>query len=688
VIIIFNQNPSTAAAGSDQLTLCGLTSTSLSANTPTVGTGSWTVVSGLGGSFVSATNPTTTFNGLAGNSYTLQWTISNTPCTTSFDDVNIIFNQDPTTSAAGSDQLAFCGLTSTSLSANTPAVGTGSWTVVSGLGGSFVSATNPTTSFNGIAGNSYTLQWSISNAPCTASSDDVSIAFNQNPSTSAAGSDQLTLCGLTSTSLSANTPVVGNGSWTVVSGLGGSFVSATNPTTTFNGIAGNSYTLQWTISNAPCTASSDDVSIAFNQNPSASAAGSDQLTLCGLTSTSLSANTSAVGTGSWTVISGLGGSFISAINPTTTFNGIAGNSYTLQWIISNPPCIASFDDVIIIFNQNPSTASAGTDQSTCFSSVILTANVANIGSGSWSVVSGIGGNFIDTFDPNSTFAGLAGNSYTLAWTISNPPCLASSDQVTVHFNESPTIAKVGANESVCGRSVTLIANTPVIGTGAWSRISGGGDLTAVNSPTTSVNNLTTGLNEFVWKISTLNCPASADTIGVLSDESPSQAFAGNNLATALDKINLDAETPLVGIGKWSLLSGQGIFDDAFNPKTGFTFVSNGQSNLLWTVSNGVCPAVSDTLLVNKQGLLVPEIITPNNDGNNDYFYLPQADYFNDIKLEVYNRWGSLEYSNSSYKNEFNGKNSKGVDLADDTYFILLSIPGQNVHSGYLIIKRR
>ena len=519
-------------------------------------------------------------------------------------------------------------------------------------------------------------------------SNVISVTVVPVPTSAASGPDQLNLCGVTNTSLSANTPVVGTGSWVVISGNGGSFTSATNPTTTFNGLAGNSYTLQWTISNAPCAASFDDVRIVFNQLPSTSAAGPDQPNLCGVTSTPLSANIPAIGTGSWTVISGSGGSFVSATNPTTTFNGLAGNSYTLQWVISNTPCTASFDDVRVVFNQNPSTANAGVDQSTCASSIILSANVASIGTGSWAIVSGVGGTFLNVLDPASSFNGLSGTSYTLAWTISNASCIPSFDEVAVVFYEPPTLAKLGADEIVCGNTITLVANSPVIGTGTWSRISGAGDLIAINSPTTLVTNLNYGLNEFVWKISTTNCPASADTIGVLGDEVPSQAIAGNDLETALDRINLDAETPLVGIGKWSLLSGPGIFDDEFNPKTGFTFVSNGQSSLLWTVSNGVCKPFSDTIVVNKLGFLVPEIITPNNDGNNDYFYLLQADYFSDIKLDVYNRWGSLEYSNSNYKNEFNGKNSKGVDLADDTYFILLSIPGQNVYTGYLIIKRR
>ncbi len=90
--------PTTADAGSDQ-SLCGATQATLAANTPTIGTGQWSIVSGLGGSVVSPTVPNSLFNGINGNSYTLRWTITNGGCT-STDDVNISFPLLPEKPAA------------------------------------------------------------------------------------------------------------------------------------------------------------------------------------------------------------------------------------------------------------------------------------------------------------------------------------------------------------------------------------------------------------------------------------------------------------------------------------------------------------------------------------------------------------------------------------------------------------
>ena len=169
-----------------------------------------------------------------------------------------------------------CGVTTATLAANTPAVGTGAWTITSGAGGTVTTPTSPTSTFTGVAGTAYTLTWTISNAPCTPSTDDVSITFNQTPTVANAGPDQTALCGVTTATLAANTPAVGTGAWTITSGAGGTVTTPTSPTSTFTGVAGTAYTLTWTITNAPCTPSTDDVSITFNQTPTVANAGPDQ----------------------------------------------------------------------------------------------------------------------------------------------------------------------------------------------------------------------------------------------------------------------------------------------------------------------------------------------------------------------------------------------------------------------------
>jgi uncharacterized protein (TIGR02145 family) len=84
-------------------------------------------------------------------------------------------NSQPTQSNAGPDQLNIIG-TAATLQGNTPALGTGSWSIISGTGGNIASPSNPTSIFTGLSGNSYTLRWTISTS-CISSSDNVVISF-------------------------------------------------------------------------------------------------------------------------------------------------------------------------------------------------------------------------------------------------------------------------------------------------------------------------------------------------------------------------------------------------------------------------------------------------------------------------------------------------------------------------------
>ena len=84
----------------------------------------------------------------------------------------------PSQADAGPDQLNVEG-TSVTLAGNTPASGTGNWSVFSGAGGSFADAANPTTNFSGLSGISYDLVWTITTV-CGSTTDTVVISFDAN----------------------------------------------------------------------------------------------------------------------------------------------------------------------------------------------------------------------------------------------------------------------------------------------------------------------------------------------------------------------------------------------------------------------------------------------------------------------------------------------------------------------------
>ncbi|MEN8203470.1 MAG: DUF2341 domain-containing protein, partial [Bacteroidota bacterium] len=126
---ILEDNPPTAVAGDDQ-DICGVQVATLAGNEPTIGTGTWTKVSGPGNvTFADENVYNTTATVDAYGTYELRWTIVNGTCS-SQDEVIIGYAEG---AVAGGDQ-DICGVQVATLAGNEPTIGTGTWTKVSGPG--------------------------------------------------------------------------------------------------------------------------------------------------------------------------------------------------------------------------------------------------------------------------------------------------------------------------------------------------------------------------------------------------------------------------------------------------------------------------------------------------------------------------------------------------------------------------
>ena len=82
----------------------------------------------------------------------------------------------------------------------------------------------------------------------------------------------------------------------------------------------------------------------------------------------------------------------------------------------------------------------------------------------------------------------------------------------------------------------------------------------------------------------------------------------------------------------------------------------------------------DTLVIPVnvvEGLIVPNVFTPNNDGWNDVFDV-RTSAVGPFKLEIYNRWGNVVFENSSPLISWDGTTSAGVEASSGTYFYVIS----------------
>jgi hypothetical protein len=129
------------------------------------------------GTSIGTGNPLVIASPTATTTYYARWenTCGNSTCAT----VQVSVIQPPTPATVGGPQVIFKYETTSGLGGNTPTVGTGAWSVVSGGTGTFnPNNTTPNATFTHSSGaGPIVLRWTISNPPCTASSADVTITL-------------------------------------------------------------------------------------------------------------------------------------------------------------------------------------------------------------------------------------------------------------------------------------------------------------------------------------------------------------------------------------------------------------------------------------------------------------------------------------------------------------------------------
>ena len=82
-------------------------------------------------------------------------------------------------------------------------------------------------------------------------------------------------------------------------------------------------------------------------------------------------------------------------------------------------------------------------------------------------------------------------------------------------------------------------------------------------------------------------------------------------------------------------------------------------------------------------LKVYELITPNGDGKNDFFYVNGIHIYPQNELMIVNKWGDVMYKASNYTNTWDGG-----DLPDGSYFYVLRLLSENkILSGGLTLAR-
>jgi PKD repeat protein len=577
-VIVTKNAGVTAFAGNDK-SVCSSTFT-LQANQPIVGQGYW---SGAVGGNVKITNSQLYNSQITGLqpeiAQVLRWTIAGT-CSGELasDDVRIIYKQ-PSTASAYSNKTFTCLGSDVVLTAQSPTIGTGSWSTIKG-NGTFNNPNGLVTGVSGLSLGENIFRWTVYYFGCTSSID---ITIYNDMVTANAGPDKI-VC-KPEAALEATPILQGVGRWSSTGNLILFDKPESNNSNVKNLIKGANF-LVWTVTKGNCSAM-DEVKILNDQV--ITYAGSDQK-IC-TDATVLDAKLPLTAEyGTWSGVGSI--QFDNRQKNNTPIKSIPIGKNTLIWSVSNQNC--SIKDTVVIINNSVKAEVAQQSQTVCSPEARISAKAPSQGIGQWSkdntITSAIISNPIDL---QTYTTGLSQGINRFIWRVVLEECISSTSTMVVN---NQLFANAGQDQITCQDVTDLAAVKPVRGTGIWTTRQGSGYASQpglINSP---VVKLVNGQNIFVWTISDGQCVSSDE---VLINNMKVTANAGQDQVLCESKTTMAADEPGYGFGKWTSNTSLTFLNSEYKNTT-VSGLAQGANILKWTVSNSYCSTFDEVIITNNE----------------------------------------------------------------------------------------
>ena len=399
-------------------------------------------------------------------------------------------------------------------------------------------------------------------------------------------------------------------------------------------------------------------------NPLPTVVASNDTTICNGSAATISAS----GASSYSWDNGLGVGQSHTVNPTTT------TTYVVTGTDANG-CQNTDNVIITVTNCGtaPTASFSASDSTICMNECISFTDLSSSIPTSWSWY------FFGSSTPTSSQQNPTNICYPTAGTFdvalvaSNS---AGSDSIFMNnfitVNPLPTV--VASNDTtICnGSSATISASGANMY--SWSNTIVMGPSQTV-TPTSTTTYIVTGID--------INGCQNQDsvTVSVISCDVPTANLNANNTSVCIndcvDFTDLSTNTPTSWL--W-LFEGASPATSTLQHPQGICYDSTGIYDVTLFVSNAFG---ADTIMMNNYivvdscleipvSFTIPNVFSPNNDGNNDVFSIESTGVTN-LDMQIYNRWGMLMFETSDINATWNGRTSSGAICPEGTYFYIIKI---------------
>ncbi|MBT8272449.1 MAG: gliding motility-associated C-terminal domain-containing protein, partial [Bacteroidia bacterium] len=112
-------------------------------------------------------------------------------------------------------------------------------------------------------------------------------------------------------------------------------------------------------------------------------------------------------------------------------------------------------------------------------------------------------------------------------------------------------------------------------------------------------------------------------------------------------------------------------------------LTEGDYTIEVTYNDTGCTGSTEVTVIELENCVIPQGISPNNDGFNDRFDLSSYDVH---KLEIFNRNGTLVYSKDNYRDEWQGQSNNGKKLPVGTYFYVMRYQDNKQRAAWVYLN--